>query len=514
MFLAARLGAADAALTPVSHPNHYIVVVDASFSTVRTPFRARAYRRLLQERLPEVLSSGGFGNIPPVAWDRDVFTVVTFGIVTDRIDYREAYKRLDEFSFRRDFIHPVTVRRRLSREQFIAMLWPRAFYRMTVLQWAKPAALASLPPATSGDIANRTFRIVISDGEPNDGVVQAEKETATTWGGPDVRAAQIWMDQATADVRATDATGREGESVLHRIDSNVEGRTETFFIDAQELIPRSADILLKDTDRLEPLDSFEFDYAESGGGITTLRVRAKPTRELKTWLAANGGTITNAVWQPRDGGVPAVPVSQTLGVPLPLGHDPCSSLKNWVAVAGQVRHDDRRLGRSLLNYRLAQAIVAPPAPICTSARLRRLLINGSIILAIVALIAYFLYERFIGSRPIVVVPGITSRVPLLWRAPAVRPFQPPREHGPAFVILLPPRWKQRLFCWGMTIRIEGDCAHAIRWDSPGNELRLPFGGDLAVSAFWSETPVKQCALQIASRGLGASAVVTIDYPTP
>ena len=170
-----------------------------------------------------------------MAWDRDVFTLVTFGIVTERIDHREAYKHLDEFSFRSDFIHSVAVRQRLSREQFVTTLWPRNFYRMTVLQWAKPAVLASLPPATSRDIANRTFRIVISDGEPNDGVVQAEKETATTWGGPDVRAAQTWMDQAAADVRATDAAGREGESVLHRVDFTVEGRRETFFIDAQEL---------------------------------------------------------------------------------------------------------------------------------------------------------------------------------------------------------------------------------------------------------------------------------------
>jgi hypothetical protein len=220
------------------------------------------------------------------------------------------------------------------------------------------------------------------------------------------------------------------------------------------------------------------------------------------------------MWKPRGGTAPPVPVTQTLAVPLPLGHDPCSSVKSWVEVTGQVSHDDRRLGRSFLNYRLAQAVLAPPTPMCTSARLRQLLINGSIVLTMVALIAYFLYERFIGSRPVVVVPGITSRVPLRWRAPAARPFQPPREGWPAFVILLPPRWKQRLFCWGMTIRLEGNCAPAIRWDSPGGELRLPFEGDLAVSAFWNETPAKQCALQIASSGLGASAVVTIDYPTP
>src|SRR4051794_5576159 len=178
VLVSAQLTAAEAAFTPAPHPNHYILVVDASFSTVETPRRAEAYRWLLEERLPEILTSEGFGGIPPAVPGRDFITLVTFGIVLPKYDYREAYRHLHEYSFQRDFIHPIFVYQPFSPEQLRAVIWPRQFYQLTVLLWAKKLAVASLPAMPDAAV-NRTFVIELDDGEPNEGVVQKEKQMAT-----------------------------------------------------------------------------------------------------------------------------------------------------------------------------------------------------------------------------------------------------------------------------------------------------------------------------------------------
>jgi hypothetical protein len=512
----ARLAAAaDATLIPVRHPNHYILVVDASYSTVRTPLRAKSYRQLLEVRLPEILTSRSFGNIPPAVPGRDYFTVVTFGIVTSRYDHRVAYKHLHEFSFRRDFIHPVVVRRRLSREELAGVLWPREFYRMTVLQWAKPATLASLPPALQTDVANRTFRIVVSDGEPNDGIVQAEKDVATSQGNEqDIAASQQWMQDAAAEVHVTDGAGREGEAVQQRVPVAIQGRTETFFLDAQELIPRSRAALEQRAAAVVPLERIGYEYLETGGGSTALRINAEPTRAFRGWLSAHGGSVGTAAWRQRGRDTPQPAMREPLRLALPPSHNPCVEFDVAVEVVGQVQHRDARYGLSVLEYRFAQNALAPPAPTCVAARLRRTLTRAAVVLFLVLLIAYFLFQRLAGSRPSIEIPGIVARFPLRHGTATARPFHPPRKGAQAFIVHLPPPWKQRLFCRGMRISVDGDCAPAVQWLPSGGELRLPFEGGDIVTASWTETPAQQCTLRITSNGVAASAAVTVDYPTP
>ena len=505
-----RPAAADAILSPAEHPNHYILVVDASYSTIETASRKLAYRRVLEERVPDLLFSGGLGAIPPAVPGRDVFTVVTFGIVTSNYDYRVAYEHLNEFSFQRHFIHLVVVRRPLTREQVVASMWPREFYRLTVLQWARGAALASLPPAADADEANRTFRIVITDDEPNEGGVHLEKQLAKAHNN-DAGAAQGWMDQATAEMHATDGASKEGESADQVITEKIGNDKETYYITAQELIPRSRDPLHGEAAHIVPLESIRCDYIDETP--SSLRIAATPSRALRQWVERHGGSLSKATWRVAGTDTAGEALGQPLKVPLSTAHDYCAPFVVSVSVTGNIQHRDSRLGRTVLTYQFAQQLTAPAAPTCAATRMRRLVRWTIISLLAIAFIAYVLYQRLIGSRPVVLVPGIVTPFRLSRGTPDAQPIHRPQSGDPLFTLVLPPRWKQDLFCRGMKIRISGNLASAVQWPGTAGELRLPAEKDL-ITALLARRSSDPSTLTITLSGLAATAAVTIHYPKP
>jgi hypothetical protein len=499
--LATGAAAAPAPLTPELGSNHYILVVDASFSTVSSPSRVTAYRRVLHERLTDAIFNGRLGNIPPALPERDVFTILMFGIVGEERGVNEAYAFLHDYSFRRHFIHPVVVRERMTARNLNAALWPRAFYRLTVLQWAKRLALASLPPARPTDSSNRTFLIVANDGMPNEGIPSGEEDMAKRWGdATDFDDTQNLLAQNTASYRFT-------EEATQQLEESINGSRHRFFIEGHEVIPTAIDALQKQVDALQPLERFNFGYDVKQGRPTWLRTSASFSPGFLSWIRKHGGTGEPQLWH-IDGndGKPAA-AGQSLSWLVPPASDPCSTVPLVAIVEGVIHHTDPLLGKGRLKYRLPQPFIAPPSPACTAEQRRRLIIAA--IVAFLLLATYYALERLFISRPSVTVPGLNTSVALLGRERAT-PLVRPRPGIEAFSIRLPPLWRQRLFCAGMTITLSGDGVGKIEWPGGDGSLRLPHAGN--VHALWRSAPDDAAEVVIHLKEMGWSSAVRIEFP--
>ena len=493
--------AAPSPLTPELGANHYILVVDASFSTVSSPSRVTAYQRVLRERLTEAIFSGRLGNIPPALPERDVFTILMFGIVGEERSANEAYAYLHDYSFRRHFIHPVVVRERMTARNLNAVLWPRAFYRLTVLQWAKRLALASLPPARPTDSSNRTFLIVANDGMPNEGIPSGEEDMVKRWGdATDFAATQTLLAQNAASYRLTEeATLQLGESV--------NGSLHRFFIEGHEVIPTAVDALQKQLDAVRPLERFDFGYDIKQGRPTWLWISASLSPGFLSWIGKHGGTKEPQLWRIDGNDSKPVAASQSLSWPVPPVSDPCSTIPLVAIVEGVIHHIDPLLGTSRLAYRLPQPFIAPSSPACTAGQRRRLMIAA--IIAFLLLAIYYALDRLFISRPRVTVPGLNTSVALLGRERAT-PLVRPRPGVEAFSIHLPPLWKQRLFCVGMTITLSGDGVGKIEWPGGDGSLRLPYAGN--IHALWRSAPDDAAEVVIHLKEMGWSSAVRIEFP--
>jgi hypothetical protein len=156
------------------HPNHYVVLVDSSGSAVSPRTKREIFQNTLTQELIPRLYDGGFGEVvPPFSPDRDLLTLLHFGVVTG--PSRDAYLRLHEYDLLEQTIHPSRVRARgVRREDLALWILPRDVYQFSFLSWVPQLALVRLHSVGGSFEANRTFLLMVHDGQPNDHTMLAE----------------------------------------------------------------------------------------------------------------------------------------------------------------------------------------------------------------------------------------------------------------------------------------------------------------------------------------------------
>lgn len=495
---------------PLSHPNHYILLVDASFSTVENKIKNRAYHQLLHEELPRLLYSTGFNEIPRIMPAEDQVSLLNFGIVTDNYTAKEAYSVLSRFSFQTQFIHPVFVRRTgVAQEVLDHDLTPRQFYRLTVSSWGPQLAVRFLRESALGSAAERTFLILITDGELNGNSSREEIANARRKGAPDdIEAVRIFLQDFT---HIYTYPGREvgGASFAAKYDAgsgrqNPNCGENCFYLEAYEIIPAKWLEWQRRAVGIAPFGSSGVSY-EQRGTQTAVAIRVEQSRALRGWLEE----APNVEQRESQWTVIGDTKSTLLGpqmselhvaLPAPLA---CAPRTFPLSAQGTVRQHDPLLGTRTTQFTFSQS-TAPEEPAwCKTAHFVKIAALLAIAIVLATMAGWYGYNRFWVDHIRIILPGLLGTLTLKRKGTHnIRLLVPPHLKVPAVEVQLPVRWRQTLFYSGARLKISGEMAGALRWSHNEDlEFSLPWrtqSNDQRfienVTAVWRHLPSGQAAL--------------------
>jgi len=512
---ASGLWSQEPVLRRPAHPNHYVVLVDSSGSAVSPRTKREIFQRTLTQELIPRLYDAGFGEIvPPFSPDRDLLTLLHFGVVTG--PSRDAYLRLHEYDLLEQTIHPSRVRARgVRREDLALWILPRDVYQFSFLSWVRQLALVRIQSVGGSFEANRTFLLVVHDGQPNDHTVLAEHRSIEQFS--DERS-YAQAEEAVAGIQKLYllSNGKGGDEPAWSLPANERDRHYPIFLEAYEVVARGDGEREREAAGLRPFQALAFHWTGERGNRPEGVVEGELSGELRTWLAGFRG-VESAVrvtgpGATADRGTPgprfAVPVFWSG----PAGCGPRSlniglDLKLWT--------EDPLLGnRTLLYTPTAQLAVSPPR-VCTVTFWARAGALAGGVLLLTALLVYYLKHRLLTTRTRVWLPGQMSPLPVERRgSQAAQALVTPKPGLEALRLELPQTWRQALFTGGAVLTLSSDGPQALWMEGQGAspQLRLPVSYR-QVSARWEETPNSPTRLTLTFRQGRQSSDLTISYPS-
>lgn len=519
--LARGLQAQDASGGWAEGSNHFILLIDASGSVRDTGGYAAFLRNDVVARLYE----GRIGDIiPAFVPQRDALTLLHFGICPiDACPLATAYRYLANYDMTTDLVHPVPGfmrQQNVTADQLRARIKPARYYRYTALSWAEPMALwmARAPeadPAAEADAAGRTFLLAVTDGQPNEHTPQREVRMLQQRGDPaSVRETERRVDAIGAGYVFSDGEDRAGVA-YHVFYPNA--ADPAYFLEAYEVLTQQALAWKAQVAALERPVQLTFSWTRESDVQPQGVLRATLSRALRRLIGSDGGRA----W------VSFAYEDSTRGA----AFDPGTSLKLPVAVPGPVGRAartyearlrvstvrrDSLLGRQAVLYTFpAQAVLTPPATIYTIQHWTPRLLTMLGVMALVALLGYCAYYRFVATHLEIELPGKLRRIRLK-RGSHRRDvaFSSPQRALPALT-LHTPRWMwlvAPLYRGAtVTLSVDGQTA-AARWQTPqGRTPELePVTQD--ANAFWDRIDPASTEVTLRFRQGSQESVVTVSYP--
>jgi hypothetical protein len=483
----------DTHILPEGHPNHFIVLVDGTFGITKGE-KNYAYRNLLETQLPEMLYGSGLNRLPPLDAARDFLTIMQFGIVSEKYPAEVAYRHLSEFRFTRDFIRQVVARKKgVGPDEFRKYAVPQSYHRLTFQVWARELALAALAGG-SAEPANRTFLILVTDGEPNGDStgpgVRAESHIANSWGNKeDVKTATALVKTIQDEYALTDGAGGDGFA-FDREYSVGGSKSTVVFLQAHEVVPKAWQKWAAQAPPLSPLSAVSSTIVTGSDGARA-RFQARLSPPASDWIGQLAPSAVEWNWSAGQG--TTAPCENGRFLPLlagPVNRSSCAPVDQTLHATARVVHSDPLLGTRAAQIQFSQIVPGPTPWKC--ALWFSLTVAGAVALAAAA--AWFLVERFLRSDLRVSIPILITQIPLGrgTRGDATC-LSVPRLGEVAFSVILPPRWRQQLFYRGALLTIGGPDGAAVAWRIGGGpSLRLPImaesPGCREAVAVWQSEP--------------------------
>lgn len=491
------------------HTNHYIVLIDASASTVTTAGKKASYQKALTEDLLDHLFRSGFGDsIPAYDQARDRLTILHFGIVPDRTG------TLSNYDFQTDFIHRTLVRKeRADLQSTRAKLVASQNYQYTILSWAKQLALLSSRPSKPDELANRTFLIVVSDGLPNENSIRGELEMVRRWGGKNYETISPIVDAIDRDYRFTD--GRHGERPAWTMKSG-EGAGSGFapiFIEAYQVLSKAQIDWEEKANHLQPLNKIRFNWTETQGDNPQGELAVELTPEFISWAEEAGSYETSLSIGP-DGEIgrgPGLVVRAACTGPLTCQPRILDAVFNVTAP-----RTDPLLGRVVMNYSYSQRVITPLPVRCTALFAGAIALSGLVAIGALCLLGYFLNYRLRKTHLRLEIPGTLAgiNIPRKGQHAGVAPLLP-QVGLEAFSINLPGKLVQWLFLRGTTISLKSNEATGVTkpfWLGHSNldTIQLPLSKGY-MPAFWVDLPKAPSTITVEFRQGTQHSEVCLDY---
>lgn len=499
-------------IEPLTHPNHYIVLIDASGSTVGTKGARELYDEVLTRRLLACLYQDGFGQaIPPYEPQQDYLTLHHFGVVTGPVE--TAYDRLQEYDLLADFIHPLFVREmEVEEARLRARLFPTQTYQYTILTWAKQLALHHSRSDSSKSISHRTFMIMVHDGHPNDYSIKGEMEMVRRGARAKYGQVETLVSAIDRDYQFTDGRGNPKPAWTEEIPSSVSAEAPRFFIEVYEVISAvQAEWEIQGLG-LRSLDDLHFRWDKETGESPQGVLTAKLGEEFVAWVESAEDSKVSLAAGP-DGQLGAGSGLETLVFFREALT--CEPLKFDSLLNVRLQRSDRLLGTRIVNYTHRQTVAAPPPMRCTAAFFVSAGFATVLGTLVLLALAYYFYYRFRATHLEIEIPGTLAPIRLErrgqreGRAPVV-----PQSGLEALSLKLPNWLKQWVFYRGAIITLlSNDGEELLRWSNEEGvaQIKLPLA-QRQVLACWRRLPAKPTMVTIGFGQRNQRANVDLIYP--
>jgi hypothetical protein len=497
-------------LAPLTHPNHYIVLIDSSSSMVTSANKKSAFEKALFGTLLKRIYQEGFGEkVPAYVPEQDYLTLHHFGVVVG--DSATAYTRLADYDLLTQFIHTSFIRKKgVTADALRERIYPAQFYNYTVLSWAKPLALRASAPVSSDNVGQRTFLIIIHDGLPNENSLAEEVRMIHRWSKENGEKVQLQVNEIDDAYRFTDGNGDNRPAWSEQFQAGTD-QGSPIFVEAYEVNSKSQSHWEAAGLKLHPVDALEIQWQKESGaapqGVLTVSLR----QEFEAWIKqADSPQVSLSV--KADGH----DISQP-GLKLPFvvqGDLSCEPRLFNTALNISLSQSDKFLGSRTLNYTYPQTVAAPLPMRCTLTFILAIVLAAILAILLLAALIYYVYYRFYGTHLEIQIPGLLMPISLQRNVQIVAPAQlVPQQGLEALSLKLPSLLKQFLFCRGAVVTIAADAGQNIHWANGSNEalVKLPSAYEY-ISAHWDQLPDKPSLVNLKYQQGKQSMGVTLSYP--
>jgi hypothetical protein len=358
--LLSAVGARALMIQPSRHPNHYVLLVDASGS-VAQPARAAVYRSALATAVRRMYQDG-FGVLPPFDPERDVLTIEHFGCVAAGTA-DSAYRRLHDVDFLRDVIHPVIRREpHVSADRALQFAFPNTRYHLTLLIWSVPLGIAAIAPQAPDQVAaNRTFLIRVTDMIVNDATAREEQALIENNGRKDrVDAARAAMSDLAAKYVIGDAAGKDAPLLTETFGRRAD-QSDSVTMHIWEIRSRALDAWAANAAQVKKLATAEIAWGSREGHSVPGVMTVQPTAEMQSAVLANA---TFASVQRPVPGAPRVPWSSQQPAAVTVSIVECVATPVPLTITALTRFVDPLLGSVEYTVTSTEVLPLPIPPVC------------------------------------------------------------------------------------------------------------------------------------------------------
>ncbi|MBI4547252.1 MAG: hypothetical protein HY707_04675 [Ignavibacteriae bacterium] len=499
------------------HPNHYILLVDASGSMLSTKAKANALRNILFDTLSNRLFRLGFGeNIPPLDLNRDFITMHTFGIVEK--DSSPAYLRLKGYDFQKDFVHTIILRERLVSPQYLtARLYPNRFFELTVLGWAKQLGLSASRPDSLNTTANRTFLIFIHDAETNESSLAEELIMAERWSNSaSFEQAKRIVRDIDRDYGFYDAQGerRWAWQLRYHLPNQP---SQTIYLEAYEVIAANLLKLQGESRSIRPFADMRVRWVNEKKTNSEGILSYSFEETFLTWINSFHPTEMtvhfNFTRNTTSSVQPFIPSAET-----PFKYsDTLSCDTREVNIAFQVplHQLDALLGTRNMQFVVDHSLTLPKPFRCTIEFFLFTLSTATISILLLTTIIYTIYFRFFATHVFLELPGLVKPIRIRRNTVLTQAITiAPQTNLEVFSVLLPPQLIQRLFYRHASLLIKTTNQGLCKWQDEGSDstvIRLPHNKK-RVNALWTNLPSGPTVVALLFRQAHSESQLHVEYP--
>jgi hypothetical protein len=432
-------------LRPPDHPNHYIILLDGSGSTIENASKQETYLRVIRNILPAHLFHSGFGDsVPAVDPVQDVVTVERFGIFEGETS--QVFGELPRADFLNHYIHLLgSPTAHLTEEQFAALMASSVpHYRYTVLSWCKELGLSNVKRYINAQTFGRTFLVVVDDGLTNGADGRHEVAEIEQWGNPTiVQETEAVVDAITSQYKFVSAKAGPGGNFQLRSGTG----KNLIFVESYEVVPKSLLEWQAEAARMLPFSDFQAKWALRSA---QLRLRGSFSPEFRSWATAGGAhdvqltTDSQSQTISLDGSSFNLPLARTRS---------CKTQSSETEIRASLLQRDPTLGERPLIFAYRYSFSEPKPMECTALGYAQLSVALLISVAIAGMAGVVVFFRLVALPATLRMPG--HRAVWLKRSGIanVRTDNSPRPGAAAFELRLPPRFLRIILAPHLTLQI-------------------------------------------------------------
>lgn len=496
-----------------AHPCHYIILVDASRSTISKATKPN-YDKALEEALLRLYDKGFEESIPPFDPKQDFLTLLNFGVIIK--SQVPAYLDLRNYDLSSQFIHPVILRQgNIEINDLRRQIAPHVFYEFTVLSWARQMALWSLQNQSSATTNHRTFLIMVSDGIANENSLKAEINMVEQWGNPDnVKKASEIVGSVNHEYQFIEWHDVNGKT--KRVQINEGEGYHPVFIEAYEIKSKAQLAWEAEVKQLEPFKRVIFSWTKESGNQPVGTLHATIDDGFINWLRSNQ-VSTGLLKLVHDDQVSTAPWNFDSSLSLSTvftGALSCEQKSYKAVIEVPITRQDNLLGTMTLLYSYDKPDTTPMPFKCTLASSVWWWIKTLLIAIIFAAISYYAYYRFLVTHIKVELPSLAIKIPIGRSGNAKRETPiPPASGTEAFSLLLPKGWMQSLLYRNARLTIQGDSNIKLELPNAVDKLtfKLPIS-ETRIPALWVEAPATPIEVRVIFQQGKQHSEVNLSFP--